>query len=95
MLGHAGDGNMHPTVVFDADDPEQSRRAQAAFDRIMEAGLELGGTITGEHGVGMLKRDWLHQEIGPVGIAVHREIKAAMDPDNILNPGKVVALGEL
>jgi glycolate oxidase len=95
VLGHAGDGNMHPTVVFDADDAEQSRRAQAAFDRIMEVGLELGGTITGEHGVGMLKRDWLRQEIGPVGIAVHRAIKVAMDPDNILNPGKVVALGEL
>jgi FAD/FMN-containing dehydrogenase len=95
VLGHAGDGNMHPTVVFDAADAEQSRRAEAAFDRIMEVGLELGGTITGEQGVGMLKRDWLRQEIGPVGSAVHRAIKAALDPENIPNPSKVVALGDL
>ena len=95
VLGHAGDGNMHPTVVFDAADAEQSRRTEAAFDRIKEVGLELGGTITGEHGVGMLKRDWLRQEIGPVGIAVHRAIKAALDPENIHNPSKVVALGDL
>jgi glycolate oxidase len=91
VVGHAGDGNMHPTVVFDQADPEQARRAQAAFDRIMEVGLELGGTITGEHGIGVLKRDWLRREIGPVGIAVHRAIKAALDPHGILNPGKVVA----
>ncbi len=90
VLGHAGDGNMHPTVVFDAQDPEQARRAQVAFDRIMEIGLELGGTITGEHGVGVLKRDWLAQEIGPVALSVHRSIKAALDPQNLLNPGKVV-----
>jgi glycolate oxidase len=90
VLGHAGDGNMHPTVVFDAQDPEQARRAQAAFDKIMEIGLELGGTITGEHGVGVLKRDWLAQEIGPVALSVHRSIKAALDPQNLLNPGKVV-----
>ncbi|TDU88234.1 glycolate oxidase [Kribbella voronezhensis] len=95
VLGHAGDGNMHPTVVFDATDPEQARRAQVAFDRIMEVGLELGGTITGEHGVGVLKRDWLAQEIGPVAVDVHRAIKAALDPQNILNPGKVVAVGSL
>ncbi|GAB3836162.1 FAD-binding oxidoreductase [Kribbella italica] len=90
VLGHAGDGNMHPTVVFDATDPEQARRAQVAFDKIMEIGLELGGTITGEHGVGVLKRDWLAQEIGPVALSVHRSIKAALDPQNLLNPGKVV-----
>jgi glycolate oxidase len=90
VLGHAGDGNMHPTVVFDAADPEQARRAQLAFDKIMEIGLELGGTITGEHGVGVLKRDWLAEEIGPVALSVHRSIKAALDPQNLLNPGKVV-----
>ncbi|TCO26423.1 glycolate oxidase [Kribbella steppae] len=91
VLGHAGDGNMHPTVVFDATDPDQAERAQQAFDRIMEVGLELGGTITGEHGVGVLKRTWLAEEIGPVAIDVHRAIKTALDPKNILNPGKVVA----
>lgn len=91
VLGHAGDGNMHPTVVFDPTDPAQAERAQQAFDRIMEVGLELGGTITGEHGVGVLKRTWLAEEIGPVAIDTHRAIKSALDPKNILNPGKVVA----
>jgi glycolate oxidase len=91
VLGHAGDGNMHPTVVFDATDPDQAARAQVAFDKIMEVGLELGGTITGEHGIGVLKRDWLVQEIGPVAVSVHRAIKAALDPKNVLNPGKVVS----
>jgi glycolate oxidase len=91
VLGHAGDGNMHPTVVFDPTDPGQAERAQQAFDRIMEVGLELGGTITGEHGVGVLKRAWLAEEIGPVAIDVHRAIKTALDPGNLLNPGKVVA----
>ncbi len=90
VLGHAGDGNMHPTVVFDPTDPVQAERAQLAFDRIMEIGLELGGTITGEHGVGVLKRTWLAEEIGPVAIDVHRAIKTALDPQNLLNPGKVV-----
>ncbi|MEU4294885.1 FAD-linked oxidase C-terminal domain-containing protein [Kribbella sp. NPDC026596] len=91
VLGHAGDGNMHPTVVFDQADPAQAERAQVAFDRVMEIGLELGGTITGEHGVGVLKRTWLVEEIGPVAIDVHRAIKNALDPKNLLNPGKVVA----
>ncbi|WP_405056441.1 FAD-binding protein [Kribbella sp. NBC_01505] len=90
VLGHAGDGNMHPTVVFDPTDLGQAERAQQAFDRIMEIGLELGGTITGEHGVGVLKRAWLAEEIGPVAIDVHRAIKTALDPGNLLNPGKVV-----
>jgi glycolate oxidase len=91
VLGHAGDGNMHPTVVFDQAVPAQAERAQVAFDRIMEIGLELGGTITGEHGVGVLKRAWLAEEIGPVALDVHRAIKSALDPKNLLNPGKVVA----
>ncbi|WP_328996342.1 FAD-binding protein [Kribbella sp. NBC_01245] len=90
VVGHAGDGNMHPTVVFDAADPEQARRAQVAFDRIMEIGLELGGTITGEHGVGVLKMDWLAKEIGPVALDVHRSIKQALDPRGLLNPGKIL-----
>jgi glycolate oxidase len=89
LPGHAGDGNMHPTVVFDASDPDQVRRAEKSFSDVMKLGLDLGGTITGEHGVGVLKRDWLAQEIGPLGLRVHRAIKAALDPAGILNPGKV------
>lgn len=88
--GHAGDGNMHPNVVFDSADEDSVRRGQAAFDAIMALGLRLGGTITGEHGVGMLKRDWLETELGEVGVAVHQSVKQAFDPRGILNPGKVV-----
>jgi glycolate oxidase len=92
VVGHAGDGNMHPNVVFDAADEAQAGRAQAAFDAIMAAGLELGGTITGEHGIGVLKMDWLRTELGPVSIEVHRAIKRALDPQGILNPGKVITV---
>ncbi|MGH3360581.1 MAG: FAD-binding oxidoreductase, partial [Nocardioidaceae bacterium] len=89
VVGHAGDGNFHPTVVFDGQDEDESRRAKQAFDDVMTLGLELGGTITGEHGVGVLKRELLAREIGDLGIRVHRDIKKALDPQNILNPGKV------
>jgi glycolate oxidase len=88
--GHVGDGNMHPTVVVERDDPDAVRRAEEAFDGVMELGLRLGGTITGEHGVGLLKRRWLREEIGKSGAAVHQRIKDAFDPDGILNPGKVL-----
>ena len=90
VCAHAGDGNTHPIVIFDAQDPAAVARAGAAFDAIMGLGLELGGTITGEHGVGVLKRDWLARELGPVGMRMHRGVKAAFDPLGILNPGKVI-----
>ncbi|GIF65023.1 FAD-linked oxidase [Asanoa ishikariensis] len=90
VVGHAGDGNLHPNIVVDRLDPDSVARGRGAFDEIMRLGLGLGGTCTGEHGVGLLKKDWLAQEIGPVGIAVHRAIKAALDPTGLLNPGKVV-----
>ena len=89
VVGHAGDGNMHPTICFDPADPDQRTRAFAAFDDILELALSLGGTITGEHGVGAIKVDWLEREIGPVSLEVHRSIKAALDPAGLLNPGKV------
>ncbi|MFF4817007.1 FAD-binding oxidoreductase [Kitasatospora sp. NPDC001309] len=90
VVSHAGDGNTHPIVIFDAADPEQTARAQRSFDEIMALGLELGGTITGEHGVGLLKRDWLARELGPVGLDLQRQVKAVFDPLGILNPGKMV-----
>ncbi|MEU4113504.1 FAD-linked oxidase C-terminal domain-containing protein [Kitasatospora sp. NPDC028055] len=90
VVSHAGDGNTHPIVIFDAADPEQRARAQRSFDEIMALGLELGGTITGEHGVGLLKRDWLARELGPVGLELQRQVKAVFDPLGILNPGKMV-----
>jgi glycolate oxidase len=89
VVAHAGDGNTHPTVCFDAADPDESRRARESFDEIMALGLELGGTITGEHGVGVLKKEWLAREIGPVGLEMQRNIKQVFDPLNLLNPGKL------
>ncbi|MEU2982060.1 FAD-linked oxidase C-terminal domain-containing protein [Streptomyces hirsutus] len=89
VVAHAGDGNTHPTVCFDAQDPDESRRARESFDEIMALGLELGGTITGEHGVGVLKKEWLAREIGPVGMEMQRAVKQVFDPLNLLNPGKL------
>ncbi|MEV1077060.1 FAD-linked oxidase C-terminal domain-containing protein [Streptomyces sp. NPDC050211] len=89
VVAHAGDGNTHPTVCFDAQDPDESRRARESFDEIMALGLELGGTITGEHGVGVLKKEWLAREIGPVGVEMQRAVKSVFDPLGILNPGKL------
>ncbi|GAA2624968.1 FAD-linked oxidase C-terminal domain-containing protein [Actinomadura fulvescens] len=91
-IGHAGDGNLHPTVVFDRSDPDAVERATRAYDAIMAAGLELGGTITGEHGVGTLKRDWLSCELDPGALRIQHGIKKLLDPLGILNPGKVLAI---
>jgi glycolate oxidase len=89
-FGHAGDGNMHPTIVFDGSDPDAVARARSAFRDIVQAALALDGTITGEHGVGTLKRPLLAAEIGEEGVRVHSMIKHALDPQGILNPGKVL-----
>ncbi|KAK1179623.1 FAD-binding protein [Streptomyces sp. NBS 14/10] len=89
VVAHAGDGNTHPTVCFDPSDPDETRRARESFDEIMALGLELGGTITGEHGVGVLKREWLARELGPVGVELQRGIKQVFDPLGLLNPGKL------
>jgi glycolate oxidase len=93
VVGHAGDGNLHPVIVVDRGDPSSMDRGRRVFDDIMRLGLALGGTCTGEHGVGILKRDWLARELGPVGMRVNRALKAALDPSGILNPGKVIAPG--
>lgn len=89
VCAHAGDGNTHPTVCFDAQDADEGRRARESFDEIMALGLELGGTITGEHGVGVLKKEWLARELGPVGVEMQQAVKAAFDPLGLLNPGKL------
>lgn len=92
---HAGDGNLHPTVTFNALDDEQVRLAEEAFGEIMRAGMECGGTITGEHGVGSLKAPWLRHELDEGSRAMHMAIKSAIDPKNIMNPGKMLQfLGE-
>ncbi|MEV6010384.1 FAD-linked oxidase C-terminal domain-containing protein [Streptomyces sp. NPDC051976] len=89
VCAHAGDGNTHPVVCFDAQDADESRRARESFDEIMALGLALGGTITGEHGVGLLKKDWLARELGPTGVELQRGVKAVFDPLGLLNPGKL------
>ncbi|WP_276352116.1 FAD-linked oxidase C-terminal domain-containing protein [Cohnella caldifontis] len=90
-FGHAGDGNLHPTATTDARDQDEVHRVEAAFEEIFEAAIRLGGTITGEHGVGIVKAPFLEWKVGETGMAVMKAIKAAFDPDNLLNPGKVFA----
>ncbi len=90
-FGHAGDGNLHPTCPTDARNHEEMERVEMAFAEIFEKAVELGGTITGEHGVGVMKAPYLEWKLGKEGIAVMRAIKLALDPNNIMNPGKVFA----
>ena len=71
---------------------DEFERANKAFNDILAAGLALGGTVTGEHGIGKIKREWLEREIGPVGMRVHRAIKAALDPENLFNPGSMFSM---
>jgi glycolate oxidase len=89
-VAHAGDGNLHPVFVFDRDLPEIPSQVWAAADEVFRAALALGGTLTGEHGVGSLKRHWLGAELGAEALAVHLAIKRALDPLGILNPGKAL-----
>ena len=88
-FGHAGDGNLHPTVLCDERDADQMKRAHAFFDDLYTKVLEWGGTVSGEHGIGIAKRDYLARQVGPGGVAVMKRIKKAFDPDGILNPGKI------
>jgi glycolate oxidase len=90
-IAHAGDGNLHPLIITPPGDEAARVRAQAAFDEIIAEALACGGTVTGEHGVGLLKRDGLEAELAPAVVEMHRAIRRALDPHGVLNPGKVVA----
>jgi glycolate oxidase subunit GlcD len=87
-FGHAGDGNIHATFLFAPDEPDQERRADAACHELFQLALRLGGSVSGEHGIGWLKRGQLEHQLGPVGYDLHLRIKQAFDPKNLLNPGK-------
>ncbi|EUA26049.1 FAD-binding oxidoreductase [Mycobacterium intracellulare] len=87
VIAHAGDGNTHPLIVYDPADADMTERAHLAFGEIMDLAVGLGGTITGEHGVGRLKRPWLAGYLGPEVMDLNRRIKQALDPKGILNPG--------
>jgi len=90
VIAHAGDGNTHPLIVYDPADAAMAERAQVAFGEIMDLAVGLGGTITGEHGVGRLKRPWLSGYLGPEVMELNQRIKSAMDPLGILNPGAAI-----
>lgn len=90
-FGHAGDGNLHPTCMTDERNKEEIERVEKAFEEIFHTALQLGGTITGEHGVGMAKRDYLPLKIGEGGSELMKRIKKAFDPNGIMNPGKMFA----
>ncbi|WP_425488593.1 FAD-binding oxidoreductase [Corynebacterium anserum] len=90
VVAHAGDGNTHPSIFYDAKDPQSRAHAEEAFEQILDLGLRLGGTITGEHGIGSVKARWLTKELDEGSRRLHREIKNAVDPLGIANPGKML-----
>ncbi len=89
--GHAGDGNLHATFLLSPGDAAQRARADEAAVEVFEFALRLGGTVTGEHGIGVLKRGWLSRQWSPAAVAAHRAIKCALDPKGLFNPGKKVS----
>jgi len=89
-FGHAGDGNLHPTILTDRRDKEEWTRVEKAIDAIFDRALALGGTLSGEHGIGIAKSKYLEKETSRATILYSRRIKAALDPKNILNPGKII-----
>jgi glycolate oxidase len=89
-FAHAGDGNLHPIISFDAALLEPPREVHEAADAIFALALSLGGTVTGEHGIGSLKRSWLAREVGEESLALQVRLKGALDPRGILNPGKAL-----
>ncbi|RJO73684.1 FAD-binding protein [Nocardia panacis] len=88
-IAHIGDGNLHPLLILAPGDEAKNARAHAAFEEIMSEAIDLGGTITGEHGVGLLKQPGLHRELSPAVLEMHRAVKRALDPAGIFNPGKI------
>ena len=88
-LGHLGDGNLHPNIIFDGTDPDERARAEKASADLFKLAIDLGGTLTGEHGIGLAKADFMPLEHSPVAMRVMSNLKKLFDPNNILNPGKM------
>lgn len=89
-FGHAGNGNIHVNLLVDPDDPDQLARSKSCLDDVFSLVIELGGTLSGEHGIGLVKRDFVNLEIDATSLSLMRQIKAIFDPQNILNPGKTL-----
>jgi glycolate oxidase len=92
--GHVGDGNLHPDILFDKRNPEEVKRAFEAVDVLRKATLSLDGTVTAEHGIGLRRKKYLEKEYGSKEVEIMRRIKKALDPKNIMNPKKILDLGE-
>jgi glycolate oxidase len=90
IFGHAGDGNLHPNILFDKRDPEEWSRVQQAVADLFALSVSVGGTLSGEHGVGTLKKPFLESDVGPIAMDVMRSVRRALDPRGILNPGKIL-----
>jgi glycolate oxidase len=95
LFGHISDGNLHPNIVCDRRDKEEMKRVQQAAQEIFEAAIALKGTLSGEHGIGFLKKEFLPMDLSPQVIELQRRVKAAFDPHNILNPNKIFPTGTL
>jgi glycolate oxidase len=87
-IAHAGDGNLHPLIITPAGDDHARAAAQAAFDELLTEAIAVGGTVTGEHGVGLLKRDGMLRELDPGAVTMQTAVRQALDPKSIFNPGK-------
>jgi glycolate oxidase len=89
VVGHAGDGNLHPAILTDFDNKDFYERSVKAMDEIMEAAIDLGGVLSGEHGIGLEKRKFIGRALEPVVIDLMKGIKALVDPNSIMNPKKI------
>lgn len=89
IFGHAGDGNLHPNIITDKKDKEEMKRVEKAVEEIFSVAIELGGTLSGEHGIGTMKAPFLDMELGEAGVEMMKRMKKAWDPNNIMNPGKI------
>jgi glycolate oxidase len=87
-VAHAGDGNLHPLIITPPGDSAARVAAQTAFEQFLDAAIALGGTVTGEHGVGILKRDGMRRELDPGSLALQAAVRRALDPREVFNPGK-------